>query len=144
MLKLEGKVAARWEKQSHQLPEVPGLPAFRPCWFLPCLPHPSPKHLLQQNCCSFCHLNSNPISEIDGWCCPWGHCVTSAQCSAGSGSIIIMGCLGGPGLCRLLTQVPLCFLTCRHCLFKNKIDLTAWETFGIFKIFFGTVSLPRW
>lgn len=122
MLRLEGRVAARWENRA--------TPFRRYQHFLSlglagsCLPHPSPMHQFQHSCCSFCHLNSNPIFEIDGRFCPWQHNVSFAQCPAGSVYIIIMRCLGGPWLMLFLDSNPpfhtnFCSLTCRHYLFKK-------------------------
>lgn len=143
MLRLEGRVAARWENRA--------TPFRRYQHFLSlglagsCLPHPSPMHQFQHSCCSFCHLNSNPIFEIDGRFCPWQHNVSFAQCPAGSVYIIIMRCLGGPWLMLFLDSNPpfhtnFCSLTCRHYLFKNKNRVYSLGDILIFKILWGHIK----
>lgn len=131
MLRLEGRGAARWENRA--------TPFRRYQRFLSlglagsCMPHPSPTQQFQHSCCSFCHLNSNPIWEIDGRSCPWQHNVSSAQCPAGSAHIIIMRCPGGPRWLSPFTGILPFYtnfssLTCTKYLFKIQTELAAWKT----------------
>ena len=138
MLRLEGRVAARWENRATPLPEVPALPVFRPGWFLPAppLPHASVSTQL------LLFLSFELKAYLGNW---WAILPLTTQCQLCSASswfrIYYHNALPAwtlAGWCSPLTQILLSTLISAlwhadtTCL-KIKTEVTAWETFWFSK-----------